>query len=61
MTRGEEIAARIGAARASAVRRSTSSWSSLCTATGRPVLAISAKAATMVGWSMRGKRTASYS
>ena len=49
------------AARASAESRSTNSWSSLCTATGRPVSAISAKASTIVGWSIRGKRTASYS
>ena len=49
------------AARASAVSVSTSSWSSLWIATGSPVRAMAANAASMVAWSMRGKRTASYS
>ena len=49
------------AALASAVSRSTSSWSSLWMPHIRPVFAISRKAASMVGWSMRGNRTASYS
>ena len=49
------------ASRASAVRRSTSSWSSLWTETGSPVRAIAVNASTIAGWSMRGKRTASYS
>ena len=46
---------------AASVSFTTSSWSSLWTATISPVGAISAKAASMVGWSMRGKRCASYS
>ena len=49
------------AALASSVNWMTSSWSSLWMPHIRPVLAISRKAASMVGWSMRGKRTASYS
>ena len=49
------------AALASSVSLTTSSWSSLWMPHIRPVLAISRKAASMVGWSMRGKRTASYS
>lgn len=47
--------------RASRIRASTSSWFSLWIAIGRLVSAISRKAATIVGGSMRGKRTGSYS
>ena len=56
-----QIASVCPAARASSVSRSTSSWSSLCTETGSPVFAIRPNAATIVGWSIRGNRTASYS
>ena len=49
------------AAFAASVSRTTSSWSSLWTAHISPVRAISRKASSMVGWSMRGNRTGSYS
>jgi hypothetical protein len=49
------------AAFAASVKRTTNSWSSLWTAHISPVRAISRKASSMVGWSMRGKRTGSYS